>query len=361
MPNPGNQGCSVCHTAAPANYTTMAANTVLHTGISSGCITCHGQTQLSFYNNNDPPKPMVANHIPSKATPCESCHAVTFTTFGGTTMSSAKHTLLLADTGGTCDQCHEIGKSFFGVNNLTVRPDPGHFAGRDCNGCHSTNGWGGGNAKKKVAAAATPTRSTIGTVVSAPASGRSAGALRGPGPLARGDVTGPAGGTLGGTAAVSHAGVTSNCVSCHNGSLATGKGPAHIASNNACENCHTTLAWIPARFDHRGVTASCASCHNGVSALGKPAKHLQTPQDCGTCHGTIAWTPARFNHLGINAPCQSCHNGVSATSKQAQHPRTTLDCGACHNTLNWTVTKPPQPLRPLLPRPRAATAPGPTK
>src|SRR6202021_1412403 len=81
MPNPGNQGCNTCHTAAPTNYATMAANTVLHTGISSGCITCHGQTQLSFYNNNDPPKPMVAGHIPSGATSCETCHAVSFTSF----------------------------------------------------------------------------------------------------------------------------------------------------------------------------------------------------------------------------------------------------------------------------------------
>jgi hypothetical protein len=109
----------------------MATNAVLHTGINSGCITCHGETQLSFYNNNDPPKPMVANHIPSKATPCESCHAVAFTTFSGTTMSAAKHTLLLADTGGTCDQCHELGLSFFGVNNLTVRPSANHYKGRD--------------------------------------------------------------------------------------------------------------------------------------------------------------------------------------------------------------------------------------
>jgi hypothetical protein len=94
-----------------------------------------------------------------------------------------------------------------------------------------------------------------------------------------------------------------------------------------------------------------------VSAVGKPAKHLRASQDCGACHGTIAWIPATFNHVGVNAPCQSCHNGVTATSKQAQHPRTTLDCGVCHNTINWTVTTPPQPLRPLLSRPRSPAAP----
>ncbi len=363
MPNPGNQGCNVCHTAAPTNYATMATNAVLHTGITKGCISCHGQTQLSFYNNNDPPKPMVANHIPSGATPCEDCHAISFTTFSGTTMSSAKHTLMFAVIGKTCDACHETGRSFFGVNNLTTRPN-GHHVGQDCSGCHNTNNWDGGGQKRTVAAATTPTRSTIGTVVGAPAS-RPGTTLLASGRLPRGDVPGPASGMLGGVTGTlggasgqfSHIGVTSNCVSCHNGTLAQGKGPTHVASNNTCENCHTTVAWIPARFDHRGVTASCVSCHNGVSAPGKPAKHLQTSQDCVACHGTIAWAPATFNHLGVNAPCQSCHNGVTATGKQAQHPRTTLDCGVCHNTLNWTVTKPPQPLRPLLPRPRSSAAP----
>jgi Cytochrome c7 and related cytochrome c len=369
MPNPGNQGCVTCHTAYPTNNTTMAANAVLHTGISSGCITCHGQTQLSFYNNNDPPKPMVANHIPSGATPCEDCHsATTFTSFTGTSMSSAKHTLMFAVIGKSCDACHETGKSFFGVTNLTTRPN-NHHVGKDCSGCHSPNDWGGGAAKRTVAAAATASRSTIGTVVSASAAAQSASHVTAPlfgaqtslvatgvGPVAN-PVMGIA---TPGAAVPSHAGVVSNCVSCHNGVLAQGKGATHIASNNACQNCHTTVAWLPARFDHQGVTASCVSCHNGVSASGKPVRHVQTTQDCGACHGTITWAAATFNHLGINATCQSCHNGVTATGKQAQHPSTTQDCGVCHNTLNWTTTKPPAPLRPLLARPRAATV-GPAK
>ncbi len=366
MPNPGNQGCVICHTAYPTNYTTMAANAVLHTGITSGCISCHGQTQLSFYNNNDPPKPMVANHIPSGATPCEDCHAISFTSFSGTSMSSAKHTLMFAVIGKSCDACHETGKSFFGVTNLTTRPN-NHHVGQDCSGCHSPNDWGGGAAKRTVAAAATASRSTIGTVVTpaAQSASRLTAPLFGTQTSLVATGVGPVGNPVMGIAASgaavpSHAGVVSNCVSCHNGVLAQGKGPTHIASNNTCENCHTTAAWLPARFDHQGVTASCVSCHNGVSASGKPVRHVQTTQDCGACHGTITWAAATFNHLGINATCQSCHNGVTATGKQAQHPSTTQDCGVCHNTLTWTTTKPPAPLRPLLARPRAATA-GPAK
>ncbi len=366
MPTPGTATCSVCHTAAPTNYTTMASNAILHTGITSGCITCHGQTQLSFYNNNDPPKPMVANHIPSGATPCEDCHsATTFTAFSGTTMTSAKHTLMFAVIGKTCDACHETGKSFFGVTNLTTRPN-NHHVGQDCSGCHSPNNWGGGAAKRTVAAAATASRSTIGTVVTpaAQSASRLTAPLFGTQTSLVATGVGPVGNPVMGVAAPgaavpSHAGVVSNCVSCHNGVLAQGKGATHIASNNACQNCHTTVAWLPARFDHQGVTASCVSCHNGVSASGKPVRHVPTTQDCGVCHGTITWAAATFNHLGINATCQSCHNGITAIGKQAQHPSTTQDCGVCHNTLNWTTTKPPPPLRPLL-RPRAATA-GPAK
>src|SRR5260370_23895345 len=116
----------------------MQSNTFLHTGISTNCIQCPGQPQLSSYGNTDPPKPMVAGHIPSRTTPCESCHTG-YSTFGNTSMSAAKHTLLLADTGGTCDQCHEIGKAFYGVNNLTVRPSPGHGGGQGCKPRHNPN------------------------------------------------------------------------------------------------------------------------------------------------------------------------------------------------------------------------------
>jgi nitrate/TMAO reductase-like tetraheme cytochrome c subunit len=380
MPNPGNQGCSVCHIAAPANYKTLAANAVLHTGIGSGCITCHAAPNaapLVFYLNFTPKAAagLAPPHIPTSSTPCESCHTISFTSFSGTTMSAAKHTTMLSVTGGTCDQCHGPNTlTFYGVNNLTTRPGANHGGGRDCNGCHSPNSWNGGKAKKTVAAAKTPTRSTIGTVVAAPAAASTqAGAATTATPQTRAAQTATpqvsvsragaiqSGRSIGaGTGTVSHTGVTSNCASCHNGVLAAGKGPTHIASNNTCQNCHTTIAWLPARFDHQGVTASCASCHNGVVALGKPTLHVQTNQDCGACHGTITWRAVRFSHVGISAMCQSCHNGITATGKQVQHVRTTLDCGSCHNTLNWTIVNVPARPRPLIPSPRGAPS-GPTK
>ena len=332
MPNPGNQACTVCHTGAPANYATLAANTVLHTGITCGCITCHGAPNATapvFYLNYTPKDAVLSPvHIPTSTTPCESCHAVSFTTFSGTTMSAAKHTTMLAVTGRTCDQCHDLSTlKFYGVTNLTTRPN-GHHVGQDCNGCHSPNNWGGGAAEESGGESGR--------------GGQQQGRHRGerahrrggelqpePAPSAvqaaavRGAVR-----RCGSRRVSSHAGVTGNCASCHNGVLAPGKGPTHIASNNACQNCHTTLAWLPARFDHLGVTASCASCHNGVLASGKPTQHVQTSEDCSACHGTIAWTAVSFSHLGLSGACSSCHNGINAIGKQIQHVITTHDCGS---------------------------------
>ncbi len=352
MPNPASQGCNVCHTAAPANYATLAANAVLHTGITSGCITCHGAPNAPapvFYLSYTPKDALLSPvHIPTSTTPCEACHAISFTAFSGTTMSSAKHTSMFAVIGNTCDACHESGKSFYGVTNLTRRPS-GHHVGQDCSGCHNTNNWDGGAQTRKLAAQVA-TRSTVSTVVSAPAAMSSAASALQPGTAQMSTARAAP------PSAPSHAGVTSNCAGCHNGVLASGRGGGHIASDSACQNCHTTLAWLPARFDHRGVTASCVSCHNGVQALGKTTQHVATVKDCAACHGTITWAAATFSHLSLNEPCRSCHNGINAIGKQVQHVSTTLDCGSCHSTLNWTTLGVQAPRRPVLPSPRGATS-----
>jgi hypothetical protein len=371
MPNPGNQACTVCHTAAPANYTTLAANAVLHTGITSGCITCHGApaaTAPVFYLNFTPKSALLSPvHIPTGSTPCEDCHSNTvFTSFSGTTMSSSKHSLMFAFIGSTCDACHNRvtpALSFYGVSNLTIRPtsDPhnkGSALTNDCSGCHNPNNWDGG-AAKKTAKAQAATNSKIGSVVNPPSTPHNAARSVAAGADRSGQVR-QLGAAARAAPAFSHAGVVSNCVSCHNGVLAPGKPAVHIASNNACENCHTTFAWLPARFDHRGVAAACAGCHNGITAPGKPIRHVQTAQDCGACHGTITWAAAAFSHLGISATCQSCHNGVTAAGKQVQHVNTTLDCGSCHSTLNWSVFAAPPRLKPLIPTPRGPVA-GPAK
>jgi hypothetical protein len=348
MPNPGNQACTVCHTAAPSNYTTLASNTVLHTGITSGCITCHAAPNATppvFYQNFTPKSAVLSPvHIPSSSTKCESCHALSFTSFSGTTMSSAKHTAMFAVIGGSCDSCHDASTlKFYGVTNLTTRPN-GHHTGQDCSGCHNTNNWNGAAAVKKTTTSQSTARGVV-TAVATPAS-----VTRGAAAVGGGE---PRTAVPRASAAVSHVGVTANCVTCHNGVLASGKGATHIASDNRCENCHTTNAWLPARFDHQGLSQACVSCHNGVQAGGKSLRHVATTQDCGACHGTFSWTTAKFSHLNLSAACSSCHNGLNAPGKPVKHPVTSLDCGACHSTQSWMITVPRAPLKPLIAVPRA--------
>ena len=349
MPNPANSACTLCHTTAPADYSiaTLATNAVLHTGISGGCITCHGAPSATppvFYPNYTPKDAVLSPvHIPTGATPCEDCHAVSFTSFSGTAMSAAKHTLMFAVIGKTCDACHDASTlKFYGVNNLTTRPK-GHHVGQDCSGCHSSNNWDGNAAIKRTTITQTVSRGVVTNVVTAPVAGAPS-----PGASAAGGSAPAPVATSGAPAApVSHAGVTANCFSCHNGVLASGKGGAHIGSNNACQNCHITTAWLPARFDHQGVSGPCAGCHNGVIAAGKPLRHIASSQDCSTCHGTISWTAATFSHAGLSASCSSCHNGVAAIGKQANHPTSAQDCATCHSTQSWTVLAPKAPSRPL--------------
>ncbi len=368
MPNPASQACTVCHTKAPADYTpaTLAANPVLHTGIKSGCITCHGAPGAAppvFFSNYTPRSAVLAPvHIPTGKTACEACHSSSvFTSFAGTSMSSAKHTAMFATIGSTCDACHNRVTpplSFYGVSNLQTRPND-HNSGReatgDCSGCHNTNDWGGGAAKRKTAAAQPAATSKVSSVVSQRA-GRTggvsgvvhSGAVTGMEPDA-GLLKGPRGAAIDASRAVpTHFGVTSNCASCHNGTLARGKAPVHIASNDSCQNCHTTVAWLPARFEHRGVLASCVSCHNGVVAPGKPTQHLQTAQDCGSCHNSFDWRAVTFSHVGVTGTCSGCHNGLTTTGKPAGHAVTSQDCASCHNTLSWTITAPARSLPPLI-------------
>jgi hypothetical protein len=358
MPNPGNQACTVCHTAAPSNYATLATNSVLHTGITSGCITCHGPPTgaLTFYNNFTPKSAVLSPvHIPTGSTPCQDCHTATvFSAFSATTMTSAKHTSMFAYIGSTCDACHNKvtpALSFYGVTNLQTRPSD-HSSGsklnNDCSSCHNPNNWDGGAQRRPTTTIATTTKPTTTTVTATTpvtATTAAVGAIR----IVRAGMS-PVASAPGG---FSHLGVSGNCVSCHNGSTATGKGPTHISSNDRCENCHTTIAWLPARFDHRGVTASCLSCHNGVVTTGKAISHIPTSLDCSSCHGTIAWRPARFSHVGLAGTCQSCHNALSGFGKSLGHVPTTLDCGSCHTTVSWYPARAPTPAMPRAPAPAA--------
>jgi hypothetical protein len=134
---------------------------------------------------------------------------------------------------------------------------------------------------------------------------------------------------------VDHFDVIGTCSSCHNGTIATGKNTAHIASGNNCEDCHTTNGWVPADFDHSTITNNCSGCHNGSTATGKHPGHINTGNICENCHSTTAWIPASFDHDNVTGSCSGCHNGNTATGKGGGHFITSQDCIVCHDTTGW--------------------------
>jgi hypothetical protein len=134
-----------------------------------------------------------------------------------------------------------------------------------------------------------------------------------------------------------HQGITGNCQSCHNGTIADGKEMDHLPTNQDCNACHSTVAWMPANFSHAGITGNCQSCHNNVIADGKDSGHFITGQDCSNCHTTVAWSPDTFMHSTPNYPgehrqnlaCTDCHTGNGEVIPW-QFPAYQPDCAGCH-------------------------------
>jgi hypothetical protein len=94
------------------------------------------------------------------------------------------------------------------------------------------------------------------------------------------------------------------------------------------------------RFDHTGVVGTCVSCHNGTAATGKPANHVLSSVDCDRCHTTSGWKPAVYDHAAvIPGTCATCHNALQAVGKPSGHVATTLSCDSCHYVLGWTPVK----------------------
>ncbi|MDE2262432.1 MAG: hypothetical protein KGL45_07920 [Gammaproteobacteria bacterium] len=346
--------CSLCHTN-PSDYSVYVMN---HVNIAGNCAQCHG-AGLSFANMAPPtlkePPLGPPPHVPIGTLACELCHTATnFASFAGTVMRHA------AVTGQACDSCHELGMAWYGEPNLWVRPDANHHAGQDCgnSGCHRPQdkrllrpaaaprttsaaapaarpGGGPAVARAAMQSAAAETRVPFARRTAQAGMLTAAAATRMP-IARRAAQAGMPGGI--GAQAVDHSQLTGACVSCHNGRIAAGQPAGHIATAAGCDSCHTTNAWLPARFDHLAIASrGCATCHNGISAIGKPRNHVPTIQSCDVCHGTLAWRPVRVDHSGFVSGCASCHNNVAATGLTLTHFRTQLDCSACHRYPDWGV------------------------
>ena len=319
--------CATCHVVS-GNYsvTGLATNTVLHTGISSGCISCHtaGAGAGPFAGCSTPtncpvpqpityqPKmmplasatasptaPSTLTHIPVAGVACEACHSKTnFTAFSGISMgTSAHHT---AVSSKTCMSCHEAKYTWFGVAMSGKTRPSGHTgtkaAPNDCNGskCHTYSG-----------GFLALVRPIMREALVNPEVGRQLPNLQ---------VLQPGRGALGNR--FDHAGVEAGqCKTCHDGLRAAGMPARHLMVSSSCDNCHRSSAWLPAQFSHNGITANtCLVCHNGLGASAKPGGHFMSTRSCDSCHKTETWKPVNYSHLSpafVASPdkisCVSCH------------------------------------------------------
>ena len=129
------------------------------------------------------------------------------------------------------------------------------------------------------------------------------------------------------------------CKTCHNGRQANAKPASHAVGNKAtgsCDSCHRPSAWFPASWNHIGVApGTCTNCHvtGGQSSISKPVSHtpvsIKGMNQCDDCHSFVGWIPARFKH-NTGAVCSSCHDGIKATGKPGGHVATIDECNQCH-------------------------------
>ena len=378
MPNPGNAACTVCHTTAPADYTpaTLAAVSVLHTGVNGGCATCHGGfSALTWYNNFTPKDGILTPaHIPYTAgSDCSSCHAANYVTggFGPTNMSAAKHAFVPA----VCATCHEAGLNFYlGASTPALQGRPAdHVASGDaqqktgdCSLCHNTTSWVSntlpiGHMPNPAAQACAVCHIAINGTFASYA-------------------------TLG-SIAVLHTGISGNCAQCHgspSGALtfynnndnpkAAVLAPVHIPylSGTDCSSCHAAN-YVAGGFGptnmsaakHAFVPAACDTCHEagltfymGASTpalQGRPADHIASggalaTGDCSGCHTTTDWTasvlPAGHMPNPGNQTCAVCHTAINGTFASyatlatipVLHTGITGGCAQCHGSPSGALT-----------------------
>ena len=345
------QDCISCHANAATSYTSWAGAKYVHKASDTNCSSCHNGTTAT--GKTTPP------HIPAGTVQCSNCHTNTATSFVTYTMNHS------AVSGSRCESCHSGSYTAEGIKGAQGTASySGHVAtnGQDCLACHagaasSYTSWAGA---KYVHAAGdtncsschngttatgktTPPHIPVGTIQCNNCHTNSAASFV--------------------TYTMSHAAVGgSRCDSCHNGSYTaegskgaqgTASHPNHVATNGQdCLACHTGAAtsytsWAGASYVHKATDTNCVSCHNGTAATGMATPpHIPTSSTlCSNCHTNTAASFATYtmNHAAVSGSrCDSCHNGsytaqgtkgAQGTASYPNHVATNgQDCLACHTS-----------------------------
>jgi len=381
LPLPGVSTCETCHTNSiptglvPApGMKTFAGAQYSHSGITSGCDTCHGPGigNNSFYGVTQivvmPPSstPGANSHLPT-STACESCHAgstpsglvpgVATRTAPGSLFQTPVPTAAMIHNGvvGNCSSCHDSNFVWMGMSQYPItqaapykgfqtRPlsvastfnvaDAAHPLQGDCSNCHVGFGEFGApsmpaNHIPTVAACATCHKSTNFAVMPSVA-----------------DI---------------HANVApTNCAQCHSEANAAlynsmpsmspqivAPPPDHIPQGTlGCEGCHvgtgSSIAALPVAngarfsgslFNHQGSTAVCNTCHGSLVTAGTFT---------GVTPKSIASLTPSHVPVSNNLACDVCHvNSVPTglvpaagmktfAGGQFSHTGISTGCDTCH-------------------------------
>ena len=308
--------CSTCHLVAGNGYTTFAGTFDHDPGtVNNNCASCH---------NTGIATPKINNHIPAQAE-CSECHVDT--TDGGFINSTFFNNVHPGLTSG-CEGCHK--NQFLPTansSNLLIVKQTTHIpTSQDCDVCHSNTVPFGPTATNFSHAGITNNCESChdgkGSNVAAGALGKAQATNPHPATTADCGACHAIGNNFtDGT--FDHTGIVNNCSSCHGDNpTATPVGPMknalHVPTTQDCSTCHVPGTFKNAVFDHTGIVDNCEQCHgdNATAAVTKKnSGHVDTTQDCSLCHNTTAFAGARFDHTGITNNCASCHDGATARGK----------------------------------------------
>lgn len=393
---PTTAACDVCHTnnvptglVPSAGMTTFAGGKFSHSGITNGCIACHGPTisNTSFYGITGivmmpPTTPTGAtSHLPTSTT-CENCHAgstpSTLLAVNGTPVVPGSlfrnpvptSTMIHGGVTSGCIACHESGMSWLGMDryprNLTT-----WIAGNTYTGFHTrplTVGSGFSNTDASPHPTTGDCSQCHGNTISFGSPAAPANHI----PYKTGASCGACHTSFGTAPTVTaiHTNLqsqTTNCVQCHSAANAALyassvtinpiKTPAvdHIPMGNlGCESCHvggsssipTTPVPTGAHFDgavfsHSGISTNCGTCHgpNVLAGAFSGTTFATTPPK-----GINGLAPAHIP-VSNSVGCETCHTnstpsaavpltGYSGTPNfsgaKFSHSLITGNCEQCH-------------------------------
>ena len=325
---PSATGCESCHTAPSGLVPGSAVSTVpgtgfqtpapttaqIHTGITSGCASCHeGADQWLDMTANYPLNPATLSSVLTT-------QYMGFQTRPGKAASSTNLVDNAHPTSGDCSQCHSRTDYFEGqlkpANHIPTS------ATAQCTNCHTGTDF-----------SVIPTLLNIHTY--APSTTTNCAQCHGP-TVAAGFAI-PAANFSIVTEPANHVPTTAACESCHvgagssvtstpvpNGSKFTGSAMSH-AGITTCVSCHGPTITGASFYGISTIIVMPATSPMGVSA------HIPSATTCESCHlgsmpsafvpanatkaipGTLFQSPVPTTamiHTGITSGCASCHEGA---------------------------------------------------